>query len=163
MWYYLLCSYLPMLLLFQQITTDNSWWGRRCLSAHGITLLIGKRQWVGLCFLKRPQYCPMVLLSKHFSTWCCSTSVHCLRVKLHRKVVECTTHVLVCETEARKLYVWAYSLRKRSWEKRDNEKEVIHVSSLKERMSRWGGGRQSICVNSNSDEPERIHYCCWGT
>lgn len=40
----------------------------------------------------------------------------------------------------------------------DEDEEVTHVSPLKERVSR-GGGRRGVC---DSDEPERIHYGCWG-
>ena len=45
--------------------------------------------------------------------------------------------------------------------KRDKEEEVIHLSFLKGGVSGGGGGgRQGISVNSNSDEHERIYYCC---
>lgn len=42
------------------------------------------------------------------------------------------------------------------------EEEVIQLSCLKEGASSRGGGRRGICVNSRSDESERIHYCCQG-
>lgn len=43
------------------------------------------------------------------------------------------------------------------------EKETKEKSSLLSEIKREQMRREeSVCVNSNSDEPERVHYCCEG-